>query len=155
MGEAKEKAKRAALVSVMHVSRDELVALMLYLVRPVAQPGGGMINRGTRTRDERRKLERALDQLGVTELYDKVQDGVLKNEDRDQIPVIQVRELTKETVEHLLANILTDMSHAEGLQLRHFERRLEDVKDDKYEVPEKHRHLVTADTDPASPAETT
>jgi len=151
MGEAKDKKARASLVVDMHVSREELVNLMLYLVRPVARPDGGIHMRGTKTRDERKRLERVLDQLGVLDIYDNLEDGMLTAEQRKAIPEVQVRPLTMETVEHLLSNVLQDMSHSEGLNLRKFERRLEDVKDEKYKVPGEYVHLLDKPADDEEP----
>jgi hypothetical protein len=152
--EARETAKKQKLTIDFHVTREELVGLLLYLTIPVIGPGGQPHFRGTKSRAERKSLERGLDQLGILDVWELASDagGVLTDEVREQIPEVQVKTLTFETIDTLLDKVLEDMSHQDGFRLRKLERRLEDAKEGTYELPAEYAELAPAHALEAVPA---
>lgn len=131
MGESADRKSKSKLTVHVLVTREELVGFLLYLTAPAQGPQGPYF-RGTKTRKERKDLERALEQLGVLDVWDAAgADGIITEEARGKIPERELRRLTFEAVDTLLG-LMTDMNHAQGLRLRHLERRLEDAKDGKH-----------------------
>jgi hypothetical protein len=128
MGEAKRRADLGPTRKI-HFEAYELSDLVLYLVKEAEKPSGKKL-----TREQRLAFRVALDQIDVIDVWHRVKKagGQMRPDDA---PKGGVFEVTVESIDVLLANLLAEMDFRDTLNLGGIEEKLLDAKVGVYELP--------------------